>query len=65
MVRLPRLFRTCCSVPREKSHSCKFEIIKVVFLFILKMVYCVYSLESFHDKENREVIPSMPPDLVL
>ena len=33
--------------PLEKSYSCRFGIIKgVFFLFILKMVYCVYSLES-------------------
>ena len=27
MARLPRLFRTCSSVPRKKSHSCRFLII--------------------------------------
>ena len=29
-----------------KSHSCRFGIIRVIFFFVLKMVYCVYSLES-------------------
>ena len=50
---------------------------RVTFLFILKMVYCVYSLESphrgdsnentqhtyLHVKENGKYIPIMPPDL--
>ena len=30
---------------RTKSHSCRSGIIQVVFSFILKMVYCVYSLK--------------------
>ena len=32
--------------PLEKSNICRFVIICGVFFFILKMVYCVYSLES-------------------
>ena len=36
MARLPRLFRTCCSVPRKKSHSCKVGIIKGVFSFYIE-----------------------------
>ena len=43
MVRLPRMFRTRSWVPLKKAHSCRYRII---FLFILIMVYCVYSLES-------------------
>ena len=50
----------------------------MTFFFILKMVYCVCSLESlrsgdsnentqhtFYVKENGEDIPIMPPDLAL
>ena len=46
MARLPRLFRTSSWVPWKKKHSCRFGIIRMIFIFILKMVYCVYSLES-------------------
>ena len=47
MARLPRLFRTRSSVHRKKSLGCRFGMIKCDFLFfILKTVYCVYSLES-------------------
>ena len=34
-------------------------------VFIVKMVYCVCSLELHHVKENRKDIPIMPPDLAL
>ena len=40
----------------------------VIFHFILKMVYCVYSLEHtkyLHVKENREDISIKPPYLAL
>ena len=45
----------------------------MICLFILKMVCCVYLLESprrehtiyFHVKETREDIPTMPPELAL
>ena len=46
MARLPRLFQTRSLVPREKSNSCRFGLIKGDSLDILKMVYHVYSLES-------------------
>ena len=52
--RLPRLFRTRSWVPWKKSYSCRFGIIKVVFLFHIKMVYCVYSLESPHRGDSNE-----------
>ena len=42
IARLPRLLRTRSCVYWEKSHSCRFRIIKCDFLSILKMVYiCV------------------------
>ena len=43
MARLPRLFRTRCRVPCKKSHSCRFRLIKVVFLFHIKKTYTVKS----------------------
>ena len=47
MACLPRLFRAPSWVPWNKSHRCRFGIIKDDFLFLYwGMVYCVYSLES-------------------
>ena len=49
MARLPQRFRTCSWVPNKKYHSCRHYYIWDIsddFLFILKMVCCVYSLES-------------------
>ena len=47
MARLPWLFRTLSSVPRKKNlKAADLGLFRVVFYFILKMVYCVYSLES-------------------
>ena len=31
--------------PFGKSDSCRFGITRMIFLFLLKMVYCVYLLE--------------------
>ena len=53
--RLPRLFPTHFWVRRKKSHSCRFEI-TVVFIFILKMLYCGYSLELSRWGDSNENI---------
>ena len=46
MARLPRLFRTYSWVPWEKCNRCRFGIIRVIFLFILKKVCRMYPLKS-------------------
>ena len=46
MARLPRLFRTRSWVPRKKIPLLQIWDNLVWFFFILKTVYCVFSLES-------------------
>ena len=68
MARLLRLFRTRWWVPKKNCLSCSF---RVIFLFCIGTVYCVYLLKSpqwvhttyLHVKENQSDIPIMPPDL--
>ena len=38
----------------EKSNSCRSRIIWSDFFFMLKMVYCVYSIESPHRADSNE-----------
>ena len=46
MARLPRLFRTRPWVPWKNPIAADEQSFRVIFFFMLKMVYCVYSLES-------------------
>ena len=46
IARLPRLFQTHSWVPEKKFLGCRFGITKCDFPFLLKTVYCMYSLES-------------------
>ena len=54
MARLPRLFRTRSWVPWENPIPADLGYIRLFFFFILKMVYCVYSLESPHRGDFNE-----------
>ena len=61
----------------KNSIAADLGLLMVIFFFILKMVYCVFSLESppwGNSNENKqytfilkkiEKIPNLPPDLVL
>ena len=46
MARLSRLFRTRAWVPRKNLIDADLRWFRMIFLFTLKMVYCVYLLES-------------------
>ena len=71
MARLPLLFRTRSWVPRKNFMAADLGQFGVIFFFTLKMVCCVYSLESprwgdsNENKENRKETPIMPLDLEL
>ena len=81
MARLPRLFRTRSRVPKINAKVADiivFGIHSDDFLFILIMVYCLYSLESPHQvngndytqhsfmsKKTEKDIPIIPSDLAI
>ena len=46
MAHLPWLFRTRARVPRKNPIAADLSLLRMIFLFILKMVYCMTSLES-------------------
>ena len=74
MARLPWLFRTRSWVPRKSFIAADLGQFRVIFFNILKMVYCVFSLESPHwgdsNENTQHTFMSIenqkgPPDLAL
>ena len=68
MARLPQLFQTCSWVPRKNPIAADLGYFRVIFFFILTMVYCVYLWKHttyLHVKEKQKDIPKMPPELAL
>ena len=65
MAHLPQLFWTRSWVHMNKNHSRRFGIINMIFIFRLKMVYCVYTQYIFMLTKIWKYIPIKPPDLVL
>ena len=78
MARLPRLFRIRAWVPKKNLVAADLGKFNAIFFIILKMVYCVYPLESprwgdsnentktyLHVEENGKDIAVIPAHLAL